>query len=80
MICLPDENTRDLLEVIDDRAPTKSIIIVSQLPSDHWHPTISNPTIADAILYRVVHNAYNIKIKGESMRTSTASDAGDKED
>lgn len=80
LICLPDENSRDLLEVIDDRAPTKSTIIASQLPLDHWHQTISNPTIADAILDRVVHNSYKIKMKGESMRAGTASDAGDKQD
>lgn len=72
LICLPDENSRDLLEVIDDRAPTKSTIIASQLPLEHWHQTISNPTIADAILDRVVHNSYKIKMKGESVRPGTA--------
>ena len=72
LICLPDENSRDLLEVIDDRAPAKSTIIASQLPLDNWHQTISNPTIADAILDRVVHNSYKIKMKGESVRQVTA--------
>lgn len=79
LICLPDDNSRDLLEVIDDRAPTKSTIIASQLPLDHWHQTISNPTIADAILDRVVHNSYKIKMKGESVRPGTAFDTEEKE-
>lgn len=79
LVCMPDENSRDLLEVIDDRAPTKSTIIASQLPLDHWHQTISNPTIADAILDRVVHNSYKIKMKGESVRPGTALDTEEKE-
>jgi DNA replication protein DnaC len=43
-------------------------LITSQLPVDHWHEIIGNPTLADAILDRLVHNAYKINLKGESMR------------
>jgi DNA replication protein DnaC len=42
--------------------------VTSQLPVDHWHDIIANPTIADAILDRLIHNAYRINLKGESMR------------
>ena len=59
---------RDLLEVIDDRAETRSTIVASQLPIEHWHATISDPTVADAILDRLVHNSIKILLKGESMR------------
>jgi DNA replication protein DnaC len=59
---------RDLLEVIDDRAQTRSTIVASQLPIEHWHATISDPTVADAILDRLVHNSIKILLKGDSMR------------
>lgn len=71
---MPDDNSRDLLEVIDDRSPAKSTIMSSQLPLENWHQTISNPTIADAILDRVVHNSYKLILKGGSIRKSTISD------
>lgn len=74
LAALPDETSRDLLEVIDDRAGSASTIITSQLPIDHWHQTITNPTIADAILDRVVHNSYKLNLKGESLRKRAASD------
>jgi DNA replication protein DnaC len=59
---------RDLLEVLDDRHNRKSTLVTSQLPVDHWHKIIGDPTLADAILDRLVHNAYRINLKGESMR------------
>ena len=59
---------RELLEVIDDRSQTRSTMIVSQLPIENWHATFSDPTIADAVLDRVVHNAHKIHLKGDSMR------------
>lgn len=59
---------RDILEVIDDRSQVSSTIIASQLPVDHWHGTIGDPTVADAILDRLIHTAYRINLKGESMR------------
>ena len=63
---------RDLLEIVEDRTNTSSLIITSQLPIKDWHSYLHNPTIADAILDRIVHNAYKIKINGESMRKEKA--------
>lgn len=65
---LTDVERRDLLEILEDRHNCQSTIITSQLPVKHWHETIGNPTLADAILDRLVHNAYTIDLKGESMR------------
>jgi DNA replication protein DnaC len=62
------QERRDLLEVIEDRHGLLSTIVVAQLPIEHWHENIKDPTIADAILDRLVHNAYKINLKGESMR------------
>lgn len=62
------ENRRDLLEILDDRYEKKSTLITSQLPVEKWHRYLEDPTLADAILDRVVHNAYRIELKGESMR------------
>lgn len=58
----------DLLEVIDDRNLLHSTVVASQLPIDGWHTALTDPTIADAILDRLVHNAYKIKLTGDSMR------------
>lgn len=65
---LTDEQRRDLLEVLDDRHGNRSTVITSQLPVDHWHDALGEPTHADAILDRLVHNAHVITLKGESMR------------
>jgi len=65
---LTPESQRDLLEVLDDRHGKKSTIVTSQLPVDQWHESMPDPTIADAILDRLVHNAYRIELRGESMR------------
>jgi len=62
------ENRRDLLEILDDRYEKKSTLITSQLPVEKWHRYLEDPTLADAILDRVVHNAYRLELKGESMR------------
>mgnify|MGYP001812288618 FL=1 len=62
------EQSHDLLEIFEDRHRLQSTIITSQLPVDHWHEIIGNPTLADAILDRLVHNSYRINLKGESMR------------
>jgi DNA replication protein DnaC len=59
---------RDLLEVVEDRHGAASTIVATQLPIEHWHENIRDPTIADAILDRLVHNAHKINLKGESMR------------
>ncbi len=65
---LVKEQNHDLLEIFEDRHRLRSTLITSQLPVDHWHEIIGNPTLADAILDRLVHNAYRINLKGESMR------------
>lgn len=62
------EQLRDLLEIIDERYQKGSILITSQLPITSWHESLRDPTMADAILDRVLHNAYKIELKGESMR------------
>jgi DNA replication protein DnaC len=63
-----DKERRDILEVIEDRQGISSTIIASQIPTDKWHDAIGDPTIADAVLDRLVHNAHQITLKGESMR------------
>jgi DNA replication protein DnaC len=65
---LSDENRRDLLELLDDRYDRRATVVTSQLPVDHWHEALSEPTLADAILDRLVHNAYKITLQGESTR------------
>lgn len=65
---LSAENRRDLLEVLEDRHGRRSTIATSQLPIDQWHGVIGDATLADAILDRLVHNAYKINLRGESMR------------
>jgi DNA replication protein DnaC len=65
---MSDEFKRDLLEIVDDRFDTRSTLITSQLPVDRWHAWLDEPTLADAILDRLVHNAYRLDLKGESMR------------
>jgi len=70
MAPLKDSERRDLLEICDDRYQRRSMILTSQLPVAHWHEQIGDPTIADSILDRLVHNAYRIELNGESMRPS----------
>lgn len=70
---LSDSDRTDLLEVLEDRHNIQSTIVTSQLPVKHWHEIIGNATLADAILDRLVHNAYTIELKGESMRKSKVS-------
>lgn len=65
---LNDSERADLLEVIEERHNVQSTIVTSQLPVKHWHDVIGNATLADAILDRLVHNAYTIELKGDSMR------------
>jgi DNA replication protein DnaC len=65
---LSDQERGDLLEILEDRHGIHSTVMASQLPVDHWHEVIGNPTIADAILDRLVHNAYKINLNGGSMR------------
>jgi DNA replication protein DnaC len=70
---LSDEHRHDLLEVIEDRHGRRATLVTSQLPLEHWHEAIGDPTLADAILDRLVHSAYQITLKGDSMRKRLAS-------
>lgn len=65
---LADSERRDLLEVLEDRYGRRATLITSQLPLEHWHPVIGDPTFGDAILDRLVHHAHRIALKGASMR------------
>lgn len=70
---LTAEQRRDLLEIVEDRYNSGSLIITSQVPLDRWYEIVGDPTLADAILDRVVHNAHRIELKGESLRKQRAS-------
>ena len=72
LVKLSAENRRDLLEVLEDRHGRRSTIATSQLPIEEWHGVIGDATLADAILDRLVHNAYKINLRGESMRKRQA--------
>lgn len=65
----------DLLEILEERYGRRSTIVTSQLPVDCWHQTIGDPTYADAILDRLVHNAHRIELTGESLRRARAKQA-----
>lgn len=65
---LTAEQRHDLLEILEDRHGHRSTLVTSQLPIDKWHAIIGDPTLADAILDRLIHNAHKINLKGESMR------------
>lgn len=69
---LNQEQRHDLLEIFEDRHRMKSTLVTSQLPVEHWHEQIGDPTLADAILDRLVHNAHKIQLKGGSMRKKKA--------
>lgn len=69
---LTDEQRRDLFEIAEDRYQCRATLITAQLPVKHWHETIGDPTLADAILDRLIHNAHTITLKGESMRKKTS--------
>ncbi len=76
------EQARDLLEVVEDRSQLRSTLVASQLPVEMWHDALVDPTLADAILDRLVHNAHRIALKGPSLRrreppSGTSSDAAD---
>jgi DNA replication protein DnaC len=73
---LNDTERRDLLEVIEDRHGATSTLITSQLPVENWHDHIGDPTIADAILDRIIHSAHRIQLKGGSMRKKQKLDTG----
>jgi len=66
---LSDSERRDLLEVVEDRYQAGATVIASQCPIKDWHPNIGDPTLADAIMDRLLHNAYKVEMRGDSMRT-----------
>ena len=65
---MSDEQRRDLFEILEDRYDRRSTIVAAQLPLQHWHDIIGDPTLADAILDRLVHNAYKFNLEGDSLR------------
>ena len=73
---LNEAERMDLLEVLEDRYNKQCTIVTSQLPVKNWHEVIGNATLADAILDRLVHNAYTIELKGENMRKITSKKPG----
>ena len=69
---LTDAQRRDLLEILEDRHNLKSTLVTSQMPVEHWHELIGDPTLADAILDRLIHNSHRVPLKGESLRKKQA--------
>jgi DNA replication protein DnaC len=69
------DQRRDLLEIVEDRYDARSLLITSQVPVENWYDIIGNPTLADAILDRIIHNAYRLELKGESLRKNRAEPA-----
>lgn len=69
---LSRDQRHDLLEILEDRHGLKSTLVTSQLPIDHWHEQVGDPTLADAILDRLVHSAYKMQLDGGSMRKKNA--------
>ena len=65
---LTNEQRHDLFEIFEDRYDRRSTLVAAQLPIKHWHEALGDPTLADAILDRLIHNAHKIALKGESMR------------
>jgi DNA replication protein DnaC len=65
---LKEHERRDMLEILEDRYGNASTIIAGQIPVEHWHDIIGNPTFADAIMDRLVHQAYKIELDGDTMR------------
>jgi IstB-like ATP binding protein len=72
MAPLKDSERRDFLEICDDRYQRRSLILTSQMPIARWHEQIGDPSIADSILDRLVHNAYRIELHGDSIRKEKA--------
>ncbi len=68
LVPMTDEQVRDLFEIAEDRHGSRSMIIASQVPPEEWHQSIGDPTLADAILDRIVHQAYKIKLTGGTRR------------
>jgi len=69
---LGPEQRHDMLEIVEDRYGRGATLITSQIPVDRWHPLIGEPTLADAILDRIVHNAHRLHLRGDSLRKQKA--------
>ncbi len=69
---LGPEQRHDVLEIVEDRYGRGAILITSQIPVDRWHDLIGEPTLADAILDRIVHNAHRLQLNGDSLRKQKA--------
>jgi DNA replication protein DnaC len=76
MYALTDSERRDFLEICEGRYEKRSTILASQFAVRDWHKQIGDPTIADSILDRLVHNSYRIELKGESLRKAKAPKGG----
>jgi DNA replication protein DnaC len=72
LIPLNQEQRHDFFEILEDRHNLKSTLITSQLPIENWHEQIGDPTLADAILDRLVHSSHTLKLDGDSMRKKKA--------
>lgn len=70
---LTETQTNDILEIVEDRYNYSSTMVVTQIPVTEWHEQFASPTLADAIMDRIVHNAYRLELKGESMRKRKSS-------
>jgi DNA replication protein DnaC len=69
---LTPPQSRDLLDIVDDRCETHATLVASQVPPDHWHALLADPTVADAILDRLIHTAHTLLLKGDSLPKVTA--------
>ncbi len=69
---LTAERRHDMLEIVEDRYGRGATLVTSQIPVDRWHDLVGDPTPADAILDRIVHNAHRIQLRGESLRKKKA--------
>src|SRR3954453_250094 len=76
MAPLSEPERRDFWEICEDRYQTRSMILTSQLPVSRWHEQIGDPTVADGILDRPVHNAHRIEMRGDSRRKAGPVDGG----
>jgi DNA replication protein DnaC len=76
---MSETERRDFLEICEERYESRSTVLTSQFPVAQWHKQIGDPTIADSILDRLVHNAYRIELMGESLRKAKASKGGSKQ-
>lgn len=68
LVPFTDEQRRDLFEIAEDRHGRRSLVIASQVPADQWYESIGDPTLADAIMDRIMHQAYRIKLTGPTLR------------